>query len=264
MIYIYERCLGAKLNESKSKFVPLTHFDLPNWIHTMGYKFLRVGEVMKYLGCPIGLDIQPTKKLEFLLGKVRKRLRHWSNKLMSFPSRVTLIKHVLRAILVYAFMAYSFLKDGFKKLEGICRDFLWGYTPEGMPKKALVAWEDVTYPKEEGGMGIIAFQSHATTLKMCWISKILTHNDLQWVQLAHQIITRSFKTPSCRSRYSWTPQEMLLLDPELKMKWSHTLKGILGGWEWSKDKRYFYKNGANLPEHFTMVKLTRLLGVSLN
>lgn len=99
----------------------------------MSCKVLRTREVTKYLGCPIGLDIQHAQELEFLLGKVRKRLCHWSNKLLSFPSRITLIKHVLREIPIYAFMVYSFSKDGLKKLKGVYRDFLWGYTPKGVP-----------------------------------------------------------------------------------------------------------------------------------
>lgn len=56
-----------------------------------------------------------------------------------------------------------------------------------------MAWEDVTYPKEEGDLGIIAFKAHAATLKMPWIIALLTQDDLQWVQLAHQVIIRSFK-----------------------------------------------------------------------
>lgn len=75
-ISIYERYSGAKLNESKYDFIPLNHFELLDWIHSTNYKVLRVGEVTKYLGCPIGLDIQLTQELQFLLGRVRKRLRH--------------------------------------------------------------------------------------------------------------------------------------------------------------------------------------------
>lgn len=94
-------------------------------------------------------------------------------------------------------MVFLCLKEGYKQLEGIYKDFLWGYTIEGKPKKALVAWGDVTFPKGEGGLGVIAFQSHAIALKMHWISEILNQNDLQWVWLAHQAIIQSFKAPSC-------------------------------------------------------------------
>lgn len=101
------------------------------------------------------------------------------------------------------------------------------YTKERTPKKALVAWEDVTYPRAEGGLGIIAFRMHVMALKMHWVFAILTQDDLQWVQLAHQGITRSFKAPSRRAKSTCTPKEMVLLDPNLKIKRSTTLKGIL-------------------------------------
>lgn len=57
---------------------------------------------------------------------------------------------------------------------------------------------------------------------------------------------------------------MLMLDPKLKIKRSLMLKGILVGWKRTKDKLHFDENGENLLEQFTMVKLTRLIGASLN
>lgn len=116
----YERCSRAKLNASKSELIPLFEFPLLDWIYNIGCCILRAGEVTKYLGCPIGLAISLAQELDLLLGKVQKRLRHWSNKLLSFPSKVTLIKHVLR-VMLYSFMAYSFSLNGFKRLEGVCR-----------------------------------------------------------------------------------------------------------------------------------------------
>lgn len=75
-------------------------------------------------------------------------------------------------------MAYLFLQDGFKRLEGVCRDFLWSYTKEGTPKKVLVAWEDVTFPKAEGVLGIIAFSKHAMVLRMRWVTALFNQEDL--------------------------------------------------------------------------------------
>lgn len=56
----YELCSGAKLNTSKSEFIPLSDFHLPDWIHNTGCRILRAGEVTKYLRCPIGLTITLT------------------------------------------------------------------------------------------------------------------------------------------------------------------------------------------------------------
>lgn len=57
---------------------------------------------------------------------------------------------------------------------------------------------------------------------------------------------------------------MILLDPDLKITRSATLKGILAGWKKTRKKLYFDVNNAVLPKQFTMVKLVRLLNDQQN
>lgn len=56
---------------------------------------------------------------------------------------------------------------------------------------------------------------------------------------------------------------MILLDPNLKIKISVTLEGIMARWKMAQGNLHFDANDAPLPEHFTMVKLTRLFGANL-
>lgn len=62
-----------------------------------------------------------SKEAEFLLDKVRKRIFHWSNRLLSLQGRIVMLKHVLRAILVFHLMSLALNKGNAEELEQICR-----------------------------------------------------------------------------------------------------------------------------------------------
>lgn len=100
----------------------------------------------------------PNLEAEFLIGKVRKRLRHWSTRMLSWDSKVVLLRHVLRAIPSYHLMVLAPNRKGYDGLEKSCKQFLWGVNEEGKLKKALITWEDITHPKKEGGLDVRLFK----------------------------------------------------------------------------------------------------------
>lgn len=94
---------------------------------------------MLYLGCLVGFKLPSFKEVAFLLDKVRKRLNHWSNRMLSMQGHIVLLKHVFREILVFHLMDLTLNKDGFDNLEEIFQNFLWGTGEQGQPKNVLVA-----------------------------------------------------------------------------------------------------------------------------
>lgn len=70
-----------------------------------------------------------------------------------------LLRHVLRAIPNYHLMVLSLTHDSYNELEKVCRIYLWGTNKEGKPKKTIIAWDDITRPKGEGGMDIRPFNN---------------------------------------------------------------------------------------------------------
>lgn len=118
---------------------------------------------MRYLGSPIGVHVFIATKTEYLLGKVRKRVWHWANRLLSMQGRIVLVRHVLRAIPVFHLMSLALNHDGFKSLESIYHEFVWGL---GDPKVPLVAWDTITQSFAVGGLSITSFKEHATLLKL--------------------------------------------------------------------------------------------------
>lgn len=131
---------------------------------------------------------------------------------------------------VYHLMAMSLNQDGFVELETISHNFLWGQNELGENKKALVAWDDTTYCKAEGGLGFEEFPNLSLILKMRWCNRLLTDGDEAWVLLAIAGIKRSLNAGyRRRSRRYWTAAKALLLDDNTHVSGSPFLKGSFQG-----------------------------------
>lgn len=111
VIRTYERISRACLNLSKSILIPL-YMDgpIPQWLIGVGCKIAMHREVITYLDCPIGYGITASMEAKFLIGKVRKRLHHWENWLLSWDGKVVLLKHMRKAIPSYHLMVLSLNK----------------------------------------------------------------------------------------------------------------------------------------------------------
>jgi hypothetical protein len=108
VIEVYARISGAKLSQPKSLTMPLDSKPIPEWFQGTGCQMAIRGQVYKYLGCPIAINLSPEPELDFLLETLRKKLRHWSQKLLSMAGRVVYIKHVLRSVPIYNLMVLEY------------------------------------------------------------------------------------------------------------------------------------------------------------
>lgn len=76
----YETIFGASLNLAKSIVIPMyLSGPIPTWLANFGCKIAAFREIITYLGCPISYGLTQGIEAEFLIGKVRKRLREWAN-----------------------------------------------------------------------------------------------------------------------------------------------------------------------------------------
>lgn len=76
VLCLYEKISGAKLNMDKTTLMVTDDLPAPAWLASTGCKAAQPGEVVRYLGSPIGVQISIATETEYLLGKVRKRIRH--------------------------------------------------------------------------------------------------------------------------------------------------------------------------------------------
>jgi hypothetical protein len=218
IIDTYECISGAQLNLSKSLILPLRAGPTPAWFGEIGCQIGQPGQVFKYRGTPIGINLSTDAELEFLLDKVWKKLRHWSHKMLSMTGRTVYIKHILRSVPVYNLMVFDYTQTGLRALESISCKFLWGASEDGGDKLPLVAWERLTRPKTAGGLDFYTFKSQGKLLKLCNISKMLADYQSEWVWFANEFIKKGLRTGQQKQFLKfWNPAEYLLLLPEIKI-----------------------------------------------
>ncbi|KAL3687300.1 hypothetical protein R1sor_013609 [Riccia sorocarpa] len=84
------RLKGAKLNLTKSLIMPLAPRVLPDWVRSTGCKIATPGTHFKYLGVVTSSPIDENAIAQAVVKKIRTRLSHWSNRLISWPAKTLL------------------------------------------------------------------------------------------------------------------------------------------------------------------------------
>ncbi|XP_043718138.1 uncharacterized protein LOC122666093 [Telopea speciosissima] len=105
-----------------------------------------------YLGVPIASRGLKASDFQVLISKVEQKISTWKARVLSFASRVVLIKSVVMGCISHWVNVFRLPQHTVDVLERMMAKFLWkGNSDSGMHK---VAWPAVHRPKEEGGLGL--------------------------------------------------------------------------------------------------------------
>lgn len=117
-------------------------------------KGISVGTLpIRYLGFPLTTKTLTKHDYESLIDKVLSRMLVWSNKSLSFPGWLQLIKSVITNIVNFWSSAFILHVACLNEIEELCSDFLWSGSPH-QSHKAKVVWAELCFPKDEGGLGL--------------------------------------------------------------------------------------------------------------
>lgn len=125
---------------------------------------------VRYLGVPLTSKKLSIQNCEVMIQQVKGRLNSWSAKSLSFAGRLLLIKTVIAGINNFWCSSFILPKACINRINSLCGLFLWRGKAEG-PSAARVAWEKVTKPKSNGGLGIkdLSTWNKASCLKLVWL-----------------------------------------------------------------------------------------------
>ncbi|KAG7593940.1 Ribonuclease H-like superfamily [Arabidopsis thaliana x Arabidopsis arenosa] len=164
------------------------------------------GGVGKYLGLPEHFGRRKKDIFTAIVDKIRQRSLSWTNRFLSAAGKQVLLKAVLAAMPSYAMSCFKLPLSLCKRIQSALTRFWWDDKPE-KKKMCWVAWEKLTFPKEEGGLGFreIATFNDALLAKIGW--KLLHQPDslLSQVLLGKYCHSSSFmesKSPSNAS-HGW-------------------------------------------------------------
>ena len=154
----YEMISGQKVNHRKSCF--LSHASL------LGVRKRIVAQItrfpaqsfpVKYLGCPLYSGRWKNSYFSALCTSVVNRVLLWKEKLLSYGSKLVLIRSVLSSMPIHNFAASNPPKGILGMLENIFTDFLWGASDFG-PRFHRIKWDQLCKPYGEGGVGLRSLQ----------------------------------------------------------------------------------------------------------
>lgn len=124
---------------------------------------------------------------------------------------------------------------------------MWGRNKQGKPKKTLIAWEEITRPRAEGGLDIRPFAEQALALKMRHVS------DFGKTWINHYFIKEALRVgPQKKETKHWEAEEGILLCNNLQITNSLTMKGLLKGWNDDVKKLTFTFGDDTIPRDASM------------
>ena len=159
---------GAKLNLHKSIGLWIAHQDRPwQWGEDEGLKWLKEGEVTRYLGYPFGLHIPQQEKDGKMLGQIRKHLHRWAGHKLSLASRIMVANQVILSSIWYLVSCTDLSGNALKLARATVRNYIWSGKEQSCAR-ARVKWATTVLPIVRGGIKILdpQWQSFALLTKL--------------------------------------------------------------------------------------------------
>ncbi|CAF2174587.1 unnamed protein product [Brassica napus] len=153
--------------EDITKTIGLTEPEIETIVSTSG---IPAGSFpIRYLGLPLNTRKLSLANCEPLLQQIKSKINSWTSKYLSFAGRQVLISTVIGGITNFWSGAFILPKECINLIDKMCNAFLWKGTLEGK-YVARVAWEKVTTPRQNGGLGLrnLALWNRTSTIYELW------------------------------------------------------------------------------------------------
>ncbi|GJW77555.1 hypothetical protein Tco_0139237 [Tanacetum coccineum] len=147
-----------------------------------------------------------------LVDQAKNRIGDWKNKSLSFMGRLQLCNFVLSSMQVYWASVLLIPKGIVYDINQLIRGFLC-CNGEYKRGKAKVAWDVISLPKTEGGLGIRNLDTFNIALMTKHIWNIISNRKSLWVNWIniYQLRGRSFWDIPIRAEASWGWRKLLQL-----------------------------------------------------
>lgn len=183
---------------------------------------------VKYLGLPLittrltHMDCQP------LLQKVAAKAHTRKGKYLSYAGRKQLIKSVMDSLSLFWCTAFVLPKRTIEDIRRIERNFLWT-GPDCTTSHALIKYEELTYPYEEGGIALRDIEKVNQVANLRHIWHLVSGKETLWTawMQVHHIKKANFWALKIPANCSWSWRNILKGREEAK----HIVKHIIGNGE---------------------------------
>ena len=179
---------GLHLHYSKSCFISWLAAD-HEWTKEVATSFgcLHSKCPTKYLGLPIGNNINRAAAWKPVIEKIQNRSATWKARTLSRAGRLTLIKSVLNSLPVYYMIMFKMPKSIAMKIVKIQRSFFWGGGNGEKKNHSIVKWSSIELPKELGGLGVGNIMYKNLILLFKWWWRYSESNNTLWKSILMSI-----------------------------------------------------------------------------
>lgn len=167
-----------------------------------------------YLGIPVISGRKGKADFSFLVDKIRSKLAAWKASSLSQAGCISLAHNCVMSIPSYVMQCSKIPASICDEIERLCRDFIWGSTPEAR-KNHLISWETICSPKEMGGLGFrsLRLENAAYLMKLQW--EVMIKREALWVQVL---------------RFKYGCGNLLVPNMKCGTRVSHLWRGIYNNW----------------------------------
>lgn len=221
----FQRLSGLAISPQKSCFFPagLSPAEITELVAISGIPqgFLP----MQYLGLPLSTKKLSLLNCEPLLQKIKSKISLWTAKYLSLAGRLQLLSSVISGIINFWCAAFILPKACINQINSMCSAYLWKGSLDGR-HVARVAWETITSPKAEGGLGLkdIRIWNKSCTFKLLWM--LFFKTDSVWVAWIQDNVIKD----SClwelkeKQTHTWLFKKLLRLRAEAT-QWIRIIPG---------------------------------------
>ena len=170
--------------------------------------------MIRYMGLPLTTKALSKEDYEPFIDKIRTRMLSWTNKSLSYAGRSQLLNSVISSIVSFWSSAFILPMSCLDTIESLCSAFIWAGDPH-QTHKAKVKWDDLCYPKSEGGLGIRRLQDTVRVFALSLIWQFFNMSDSLWVSwVQHYLLHHSsFWDVREETTGSWIWRKLLKLCP---------------------------------------------------
>uniref|UniRef100_A0A251TIJ6 Putative reverse transcriptase domain-containing protein n=1 Tax=Helianthus annuus TaxID=4232 RepID=A0A251TIJ6_HELAN len=179
LLRVFHLCSGLKINVKKYHLFGLGILadEVVSMARFMG---CTVGEFpFQYLGIKVGANMNRVSHWDPVIETIRSRLQSWKAKVLSIGGRLMLIKSVLASLPIYYLSLFRAPSSVLESIEKIMRKFLWTGSKDGKGVH-WVSWENVTKPKQYGGLGVSKLSEVNTALLVKWAWRFKANQGGLW------------------------------------------------------------------------------------